>query len=121
MVLAFTINASAQVMPHVRIPTPEETKMINRTTGWHATAVTSSIASAGFAAMAGIYKIEMSEAEFRNKYNTDKVIVSMALVLSATSAFVATVSWGEYVKHKHRLSENTLWLKTTPTGLIIEF
>ncbi|MCQ2146044.1 MAG: hypothetical protein MJZ16_00850 [Bacteroidales bacterium] len=117
----FCLQMSAQVKPTVRIPTPEEARLIKKANSWHNVAVVSTISSATFAAMAGIYQIERSEAEFRNKYNTDKIIVYSTLVLSATSAFVATIAWGENHKIKMRLPKNELQLKTIPTGLIIEF
>ena len=117
----FVLNMSAQYMPKMRVPTPEEAKIIKTTNTWHTVAVSSSIAAAGFAGMAGIYQIERSEAEFASKYNTDKVIVYSACLLAGTSAFIATISWGEYTKYKHRLPKNKLLLKSAPCCFIIEF
>lgn len=121
LIVSFITTASAQYMPHVRIPTPEEAKIIKTTNSWHTAAIASSITAAGFSMMAGIYQIERTEAEFASKYNTDKVIVYTACLLAGTSAFVATISWGEYTKFKHRLPNNKLLLKASPRGLIIEF
>lgn len=120
-ILCSSLQLAAQYKPNVRIPTPEEAKIIKTTNSWHAAAVTSSICTAGFAGLATIYQIERNEAEFASKYNTDKVIVYTACLLAGTSAFVATISWGEYSKFKHRLPKNKIILKTSPTGLIVEF
>jgi len=124
IITAFCLSAlslSGQVMPSVRIPTPEETRILQKANNWHTTAVTSSVLTAGLLGVAGIYTIEKNEAEFVNKYNTDKVIVSASLMMAGATAFLATVSWTEYTKKKHKLDKNKLLLKTIPSGLIIEF